>query len=254
MWIPLLVALLFIGLVRGRKTLAQDNEKEVLLMALLVYVCLKALYNLVYVHANFQGNLFFVLSGLSVTFVALVLLAKPYRDMVEGFGRYGSCVGLFLVLLVALHVVFSAHVFTRRGNMVHKFWNDAGRVASQLRAVHPGVKLVEFDDGFIGYSLTIPAIHGMGFLLDYDGYVSRRGGRFLEYCYRRGFDTIASMQYIRPPRKELSAEELRAILKIYELRLENLNDYTFELILYHQETGTSFIRFRPRSAAEERKR
>ncbi len=252
MWFPLLLSILFFKLVRVAKIPSEDNEEELFLTALLVYVCLKAFYNLIYVHANYQGNWYFMLSGLSLSFVALVLLSRFFSDMTGKVGHAKWYLGLFLGILVILHVVFSSHVFMRRGNKIYTFWKDARVVASELRAEHPGVKLVEFDDGFIGYSLNIPAIHGMGFLLDYQGYLAWRRGRLLEYCHHRGFDTIASMQYIRPGRKSVSSDELRTILNVYELRSENLGDYTFEVVFFHQATGTSFIRFRPKGVGAEK--
>jgi|GEM_PF-5691548 len=251
MWFPLMLALLFTTVIRSGSMSADDREKELFLMALLVYVCLKALYNLIYVHASYQGNWYFVLSGQVLTFATLVLFAGICNDITERLASTRLYWGLFLAIVMVMHVVAATHVFTRRGNNVYTFWKDAKEISSHLRTLNPEVKLVEFDDGFIGYSLNIPAIHGMRFLLDKEGYASWRKGRFLEYCYGRGFDTIASMQYIRPGRADVSSDDLRKILSIYDLRFENLDDYTFKMIFLHQETGTSFIRFQPKKLLKD---
>ena len=99
-----------------------------------------------------------------------------------------------------------------QGKQLYAFWKDRKLIASTLSARSPGLKLVEFDDGVINYSLGIPSVHGTGFVLDYQGYLASKNGRFLvatEGDRHLGFECNTSVMIVRTRlrRNDLCAEK-----------------------------------------------
>jgi hypothetical protein len=252
MWFPSLISVLFIMLIGARIGGPEKegfDDRRLFFLALLAYVIMKALYNLVNVHANHQDYWYYTLSVMVINFVALILFSKIYSNF-KGLGRV---LKTYAVLLLVGFLVVQGLLLTKTlmwsGSQVYEFWSKRKIIATELLRRKTDVKLVELDDGFISYSLDVPAIHGMGFVVDYKAHLARQKGRFLEYCYRRGFDIIASMQYLGPIEGNASPEDIVKALRHHSgLWRENLNDFNFEMILFEPGTRTSFIRFRPRES------
>ena len=157
-----------------------------------------------------------------------------------------SSVGVYLIGDVSDLTIQNCYI-NDSGTPIYK---DRSKITSTLLSIDPTMKLIEVDDGIFCYFLDIPTIHGMGFALDHPGYGARKSGHFLAYCGKRGFNTIASLQYLRFPRSDLSSDHIAAILKkSYHFKLENLNKYHFRVIYIHPESGASFVRFTPKSGA-----
>ncbi len=239
---PMLLAALFLTVLRKR---------DKFLTAVLLYVLFKGLYNLVNVHVNHQGlSWYYPLSIISVNFVALVLLSPVYHRYVPTNPLTKVTGAAVLTLFLAVHVITATAVTMNvrtHGSRVFAFWKEARNLAAHLRSKDPGLKLVEFDDAFMTYSTGIPAVHGLGFALDYEGFKAKTEGRFLEYCYGRGFDTIASLQYIPLRNPDLSSSEIAQHFKKSRFfGRENLDGYRFEVLLRDGKTGAVFVRFKPK--------
>ncbi len=253
MLFPMLLAALFLVIMRkGGEDFAEMRGRGMFLTALLVYVLFKGLYNLLNVHVNHQGlGWYYPLSVTSVDFVALVLLSVVYRRYVPTNLLTRVTAAGVLALFLAVHVITvtatTMNVQTH-GSRIFSFWQRAQNLASELRSKNPGVKLIEFDDAFITYSTRIPAIHGIGFVLDDEGFKAKREGRFLEYCYKRGFDTIASLQYIPLGNPGLSSSEIaRRFKRSRFFGKEDLSGYHFEVLLVDKKTGATFVGFKPKA-------
>lgn len=253
MLFPMLLSVLFILVMRcGGDDFEEFRNKGMFFVALLLYVIFKGLYNLCNVHANHQGiSWYYPLSIMTVNVAALILLSRAYRRYAPASWliRVWAVVGLSLFL--AVHVITATATtmnIRTHGSRVFAFWKGAQDLASDLLSKRPDLKLVEFDDGFMTYSLGIPAVHGIGFVLDYDGFKAKKEGRFLDYCYGRGFDTIASMQYLPVRNARLSSDQIRRQLrKSRFFGKEDLNKYAFEVLLVDKRTGAAFIRFKPKT-------
>jgi lipid-A-disaccharide synthase-like uncharacterized protein len=253
MLFPMLLAGLFIVVIRkGGDEFQEIRDKSMFLVALLVYVLFKGLYNLANVHVNHQGiSWYYPISITSVNFVALVLLSRVYRQFLPKNRLIRIWAAAALSLFVAVHVITATATTMNvrtHGSRVYRFWRNADSLATRLRSKSPGLKLVEFDDGFMTYSLGIPAMHGIGFVLDYQGFKAKKEGRFLEYCYNRGFNTIASLQYVPLKNSNLSSEEIAKLFKKSRFfGKEDLSTFNFKVLLVDKNTGATFVRFEPKT-------
>jgi hypothetical protein len=251
---PMLISIWFVAWIWTHRSVDMEGrQKNVYFVALLVYVCLKALYNLIAVHTNYQGiSWYYSFSIMTINFVALILLSKAHWQWADENKLVKMWAVALLAIFLIIHVIFATKKTLDRGNILYAFWKDRKMIVSTLSAKSPGLKLVEFDDGVINYSLGIPSVHGTGFVLDYQGYLASKNGRFLDYCYKRGFNTLASLQYIRIDRPNPSSTEIEALYReTFGPRLGNLSKYNFDLIFVHEESGASFARFEPKPGKAE---
>jgi hypothetical protein len=247
MLFPALVSLFFIFVLVGG--VAKNFKKEVFLVSLLVGVCVKALYNIVNVHTGYQGVIwYFVLPMLVINFVALVLLSEPYRRFCE-FGKSVQSLGLIVVVFfLACHLNIITMVTIGGKTLEYKFWRSRHAIAAKLHKIDPHIKLLEYEDGIINYALRIPAIHGIGFVVDRGAYEARQRSRMLDYGLSLGYDTIASLVYVRLPSMNMTSDQILNVLKRSTyFRGENLQDFIFEVLYVHKKTGATFIRFRKKS-------
>lgn len=252
MLFPLLLAVLLMPLVWSlAKGGAYNRDCPVLLIGLLVYVVLKALYNLVNVDAGHQGvSWYYPLSLLTINVVVLIILARASWSSVH-WNRFTNAwgailVGLFLAAHVAIATATVLNVHAHAAG-VYRFWRAGDRIAQTLRQMDPGMKLVEIDDGLISYSLSMPAMHGLGFVLDPRGYEAKLRGELLRHAYARGFSVITSLQYVRVKTAEASSEQLSAAFRRSGFfGCEDLDRYHFKVIFIDRETGASFVKFEPK--------
>jgi hypothetical protein len=250
MWFPSLISILFIMLVRLRTRRREESgidDRAIFLVALLVYVLLKALYNLINVHAGHQGYWYYTLSVMVVNFIGLILFSSAYRIHTGHRLMLKAYAILLLVFFFSMHGSLLVRRLMWPGNEVYKFWSERRVIAAELFKRKTNLKLVEMDDGFISFSLHVPAIHAMGFVIDYQGFLAKQNGRFLDYCYNRGFDVIASLQYLRSVQGKTPTEDIvNALRRSYSFRGENLDDFNFEMVYFDPSTKSSFIRFWPK--------
>jgi hypothetical protein len=259
MLFPLVAAVLFILIImdgtaaggtekKGNGSPRWADQKNILLIALLIYVCFKSLYNFVNVDVNYQGVVwYYVLSMLVVDFVGLLLLSRTYWRFCE-FSRPVRVAALAAVAFcMAAHLNIISMITIGGNTLEYNFWSSRKAIASDLRERKPDVKIVEYEDGIINYSLGMPTIHGIGFVVDQDGLRAKKAGRMLRYAHSRGFNTIGSLVYVRVPNENMSSAEIESVLRRSPyFRGENLGDFQFRVLFIHGPTGATFIEFEPK--------
>lgn len=247
MLFPLVAAVFFILIIMDGG-IARVVEKNVLLVALLVYVCFKALYNLVNVDVNYQGVVwYYVLSMLVVDFVALLLLSRTYWRFCEFNRPVGVAALAAVVFYMGAHLNIISMIAIGGNTLEYNFWSSRKVIVSDLRERKPDVKIVEYEDGIINYSLGMPTIHGIGFVVDQVGFQAKKAGRMLSYAHSRGFNTIGSLVYVRVPNENMSSAEIESVLRRSPyFKGENLEDFKFRVLYIHTGTGATFIEFEPK--------
>ncbi|MEW6530841.1 MAG: hypothetical protein AB1473_08410 [Thermodesulfobacteriota bacterium] len=252
MWVSLTLSFLFLGLLAGAVKRGRLSKQQALLVfGLLLYIPFKVLYNLVNVHVNHQGIWYFVVPTLVINFGALFLLAHSsfrFSDLTR-WAQTGTLVSLVFYLAFYLATTYKGAMYTSAED--YALWSDRQQIARYLRDHKPNIRIVEFHDGVIGYSLGIPTIHGLGFVIDYEGLLAIQAGRFLEYCYSRGFNTLATIRYLPIQNPRMTTDEIVSRLKgSYHLHREPLGDFEFRVLLYHAPSHALFVEFRPRRGLE----
>lgn len=249
---PAVACLLFGSLLWGERTESRSGFRDIFLIGLLLYVVLKAAYNFTMVRMEDQGFSWYYVFSLMVTNFAAVVIVQRKLKLSGGFSRLSLVLASCVVVMILLsHLVFVTRHGLQTGNPFYRFWHDRKSISAYLsnRIEHP--RLVEYDDGIIGYSLGFPTIHGFGFVADYEGYRAKRRGEFLHYCRLRGFNVIASVQYIVLNSRDVSSDAIRESLRrLVWFQGEDLDRYDFELLLRNEQTGACFVAFRPKHLLE----
>ncbi len=241
-------AIVFI-IILTKSPLTKHTNANIFLRALLVGVCLKAFYNFLFVEVGRQGVIWYYVSSMLIfNFVALVLLSQIHRQFM-GLGK-ATKMGLIVILALYLgaHLNLMITIPASGKTLEYKFWSNRETIASELKSRDPDIKIIEYEDGIINYSLGIPTMHGIGFVVDRAAHDAKKGGRMLELAYKRGFNTIGSLAYIRLAKENISSDYIERFLKRSPyMRMENLEDFEFSVTYIHKPTGATFIGFKPKS-------
>lgn len=251
-WAPALLSILGILWIHTRLRRPpkwEVDESRLFLVALLSYVCMKAVYNLTNVYSGHQGYWYYTFSIMVVNFVALIIISSISSTNIIKPRILKMAGVLVLTVFLTFHFIFIMKKMMWPKNRVYDFWNQRSRIACELLNRQPEPKLLELDDGFISYSLEVPAIHGLGFVIDHKGYLALQRGELLKYCYGRGYDVIASMQYLPRLEADSSPADIRLALKhAYIMEDQSLSGFHFRMLFFDQATKTSFIKFWPKES------
>ncbi len=225
---------------------AKGAHKNVFLTGLLIYVILKAAYNFMNVNFNYQGVVwYFVLSVVVVNFCFVFIADKIWTERSKAAPslRYTApAFGLFA--LVYLNFVTMLPMQGR--TIEYTFWSERSAIKHQLLTHIERPRIVEYDDGIINFSLGLPTIHGIGFVLDREAAEAKQKGQFLKLCVDRGYNVIASLAYLRVPAEGYSSDQLRRFLaNSAYFRDQNLSDFNFHVVYIHKASGATFIAFEP---------
>lgn len=220
-------------------------------VCLLAYVLLKGAYNIVAVDMFHQGWWYYPLSITVVNVVGLQLLAGPYREFVQPH-RFRQIavwilVGLLMGSLSAKYVFFKTNTRDHRRvqgqspNEFYRFWKDREQIRNALLAEGRPLKIVEFDDGIVSYSLDIPTANALH-ATDGASYRAKQRGDLLAHLHSRGFNTLASLFYLKP-----YYGHIQSIEEIESKAQKRFGDRFKVRVLYrHEPTGALFIGFEPR--------
>ena len=218
-------------------------------------IILKAAYSFLFANYWHQAHWYFgfAMLTLSVTLAAVTgpALARLWQ-VVPGAARG---VGVFLVAFGLLH---SSHQSLRAGPEVvpgaerMQFWTDRAALEAQLRAAEPGIRLLDFGDGILGYSFGFVVRDGFVFAGDIDSLRALRASRLLRDSHADGFTVLASFEYLRAPPEATTwdSDAIRAYLADSHLDARvkaELELFDFEVIHRDAPTGVVFIRFTPRA-------
>jgi hypothetical protein len=241
---PPLVAIFFV-LILVTGTAKESINRHIFLIALLVYICLKAFYNEVNVHADYQGVVwYFVLSMLAINFVGLVLLSKAYWRFCEFSKPVKAAALVAIMFYLGAHLNIITMITISGNTLEYNFWNARSAIASDLQKKDQNIKILEYEDGIINYALRIPTMHGIGFVVDRGAYEAKQRMRMLDYAYRHGYNTIGSLVYVRLPNERMTSAQIEQVLgRSPYFRGENVGDFTYKVLLIHKQTGATFIKF-----------
>lgn len=108
----------------------------------------------------------------------------------RGTLRLAGCAAASLAVFAALHRQPEHHEKYRR------LYERRGAVAAAYGAKPP--RVVEMDDGIVGFATGFHTLSGFGFAADPELLAAIRAGRLLPLARGRGFDRIASLVYLPP--------------------------------------------------------
>ena len=226
MILPMMFALwLGTHLLRSRSKHAEFFRKLEWLLPIVLYIVLKAGYNLVNVRLGSQGYWYYTLAVFMTNYLVLVVFWEmiPWQTMNLSSALKRMCTGLYasFYLYTAAQTI-SVGSFV--DNRFYPLWRDRQEITSALKRIDPHVKLIDRSDGTYAYALDIPAICALGYAIDKQGYEAMQNGRFLEYCLSRGFNVTFQQKAAYPIPEE---------------------NCTFEKIYEHKPSGAVFVRIVP---------
>jgi len=138
-----------------------------------------------------QGYWYMPVSTLLPTL--FLLNARPF--VIRESNRAQPLFAVALTVTAIAFFFFGQRHLTYNHNYAATVLQNAVEARAHYRNQLP--KVIEIDDGIVGYALDTPA-HSSFLALDPRGFAARRQGHLLELMLARGFDRVASATY-RPP-------------------------------------------------------
>lgn len=141
-----------------------------------LFVLLLALYNFRYVALWYQGDWYFPLSLLFMTLTVVYLWGRRAPNLTST-SQFSIKSGLAIVLTAGLVVLFFANVYWNKDSKSH-FTNFFTSKVPQIREYYASQnpKLIEVDDGIIGYATDFPTMSWLGFTLDVEAVKAKMNG------------------------------------------------------------------------------
>jgi hypothetical protein len=99
-------------------------------------------------------------------------------------------------LVVAVLIFYFATVYwekDRRSHFTAYFLKTVPDMQKFYGAEKP--KIIEVDDGIVGYATDYPTMSWLGFTLDPQAVEAKRKGHLLDLAVERGFDRLSSVNY-----------------------------------------------------------
>ncbi len=166
-----------------------------LLVWLAPAVIVLALYNFLFVRIIHHGSWYFPVSTLFASLAVITALDRvPALRRLAG-SRRGLILWLALCQAGVLAYFFRAHHHPRHQEQLASFYYDE---APRVRAFYGDAppRLLELDDGIVGYATGFPAMSATGLALDAEAAQAQQTGRLLELALARGFDRFTSLFYL----------------------------------------------------------
>jgi len=225
LFVPTAFAVWLAALIARAGIDGRDEFQEIKwLLPIVIYILCKGLYNLVNVRLGSQGYWYYVLPVLMTNYLSILVSWKLFSRWRVGSlpPERNSLVFLYIViyLFVSANTIYSAGLGNRR---LGELFKGSSEITASLKKIYPGIRLIDRTDEQYAYFLDIPAVSGLGYTLDYDGYVALKQGKLLDYFLRRGFTVTFESPWMHPlpiPR----------------------DTYTLTEIYRHEPSGTVFSR------------
>jgi hypothetical protein len=218
---------------------------------LLLYVMAKGIYNFLFVPLIHQGHWYYPLSIAVVNVAGAVLLARlvtHWAGRKPALGRLALPVaGLATAAFLAAFTLGRADAGGEAKFL--ELFRNGPRIAATLERLVPQPRIVEADDGIIGYALGLPTMSGFLFATDPAAYRAYAEGRLLDEASRRGYQLIGSLYYLRNvPTADLTPEKIPDILRerLFNATRWDLDGFEFALAYRDAASGAVFIRFTPK--------
>jgi hypothetical protein len=170
---------------------AARSEPDAFLAIAVPGVLLKSCYVLLRVNPYHQGQWYFVLAGVVVG----VLLVKALARSVPATPQAAAAALAVALLLAVAYLPPRANSDSDRPRLT-KAVERAGLLRAALLQHDSAPRILEMDDGVVGFLLGFPTTCAMGFGLDVEAWPAFRDGRLLQVAWDRGDRYVASLQYL----------------------------------------------------------
>lgn len=188
---------------RAADTIGPNSVRTLVLAALAAYVVLKAGFSFVAVEMWSQGAWYFPASLMLTSLFSVLMLSDTHPPE----GRVGTAPARLEVVRIVCSCLFvfglaNFSADSLRGNQFDsriRLWHARERISREVASRYGGKGLLEFADGILGYSLSIPSMSGIGFTLDKEALEAKANGSLLDLAYRRGFRAFSSLNYFQLP-------------------------------------------------------
>ncbi len=253
MCVPALLAVLWLlywikNLRRGSwGAFFRDNYDKTVMGALCLYGVMKGTYNLLFVDLWGQGHWYYPFSIMVFNLMVASLAANSLKGNISGHKQLIFNVITLAFIILMANAFINNKVLSNYKAYNYDFWMQRSFITQKLKTIDPNIKIIEYDDGVISYFLDIPTMNGLGFTLDREGFEAQSSGRLLELAYSRGFKVIGVLNYLTlPPDVENDPDKLRDYLcRLPHIKLEDLNQWKFEILYKDPRSNAAFITFEP---------
>lgn len=150
-------------------------------------------YNFLFTPTYDQGHWYFPVSTLFVSLTVVSLLERvPFRA--PPWAR-ASAVAVILAVSVWVFVRLS-RVPAYHARYSDFFWRRAGEVKAFYQKLEPKdrPRLIEVEDGLLGYSLDVPTMSRQ-LALDVEGVRAHQAKKLVKLAQERGFSRVSSLSY-----------------------------------------------------------
>jgi hypothetical protein len=176
------------------RTFATRFDRFLVMMA--PGIVLLDLYNILFVAGI--GHWYFPITTLAISLNLLSLVsALSHRVRFILTGTLPRLLGVVGAASLAVLVLVGFGLYHRQLRYHEGFADFCLNVAPRVRqALHGHVpKILEFDDGIVGYGLNVPAMSGFGFTLDREASEALQARRLLPLAIKRGISAAATYYY-----------------------------------------------------------
>ncbi|MGY6536558.1 MAG: hypothetical protein ACXIVG_14560 [Pararhodobacter sp.] len=221
-------------------------------------IIIKALYSFVFAGYWHQAPWYFAFACMALSVTLAAVLGPSFARLHGVAPALTRGIAVFLVAFGLFHAskpglqAAERMTDTDAGERM-AFWNARAALEQTLRAAEPDIRLLEFGDGMLGFSLDFPTRHGFVFAGDVGSLTALQAGRLLRDSYADGFRVLAAYEYLRVPPQAAAwgSEQIRDYLAESHLdpRIKaELPLFDFEMIHIDAPTGIGFIRMIERGA------
>lgn len=209
-----------------------------------LFILIMGLYEWLYVPLGDQGSWYF---PISVPFLSLLIIYFLNNRIAKRADANVSRMAYVWLSIACVFVLwYFATIFGTSNYQQYyaKFYMDT---AQRMLKNYPGqeLKIVEFDDGIIGFATDYPTLSGFGFTLDVEGVKAKSSRKLLALAYSRGFNRIASMNYFNARGLELDTPSdviKERLAKTFYLNAAEVEPFNFQIEFISPEKTFAVIK------------
>ena len=214
-------------------------------------IVIKGAYCLLSVNYWHQASWYFAVSFGMMTLGGAVILRGTAKRMTR---LQTAAATVSLIALSSLHAsLWSARVAASPlPAQTREFFEQGPAIEAALNARHPAPRVLEFGDGLVNFTLTVPVRHGFVFAGDAQSLEALRGEGLLRDAVADGFDILSSYEYLRVPEgaEDWESAQIAQFLQnsfLDERVKAELPLFDLEMLHVVRPRGVPFIRLIPRS-------